>query len=184
MGGACCFQAKENIMHALPIIALVVAIAAFVRARRGSSSSSSWACAGAGCHRGSCHGGRHGHRWHHGRHRGQRALLYNIFARLDLSPAQEKALRSEFFGLRDKLGELRGEGERSRADVAAALRADAFEDSALDAMFARHDDRLAQVRGEFATSLRRVHELLDPEQRDRLAELIGGDWRSWRGPYR
>jgi uncharacterized membrane protein len=185
MAGACCLSEKENNMHAmhhaLPIIALVIALAAFFRARRGS-----WACSG-----GPWHHGWHGHGRHHGSRgrgrwhdRGPRAMLYRIFARLDLSPAQEKALRGEWVAVRDKLGALRDEGERTHGDLAAALRGDSFDDRALEAMFSRHDEQLARIRVELTASLRRVHELLDQEQRHQLAELVGGDWRSWRGPYR
>jgi uncharacterized membrane protein len=141
-----------------------------------------YACAGGG---GRCGDGA---RWsHHGRHPGGgRTMMWHALARLDLSPAQEKVVRTEFQQLKDKARALKDEGKSARGDMARSIRGDSFEEGALAAMFIRHDDILHDLRGDLAGALGRIHAVLDPEQRERLAEMIesGPLRRPWGGPYR
>jgi uncharacterized membrane protein len=116
-------------------------------------------------------------------------MMWAVLARLDLSPAQEKVVCTEVDRLRDKARGLRDEGQASRADMARAVRGESFEEAALADMFVRHDDRMHDLRGELAGALGRVHAVLDPEQRERLADLLEegprGLWQGRRrGPYR
>jgi uncharacterized membrane protein len=142
-----------------------------------------YACAG----RGGFSGGppwAHHHRHHHrgGRHR----FLWHALSRLDLTPAQEKVVKAEVEQLKDKARNLRDEGKSARGDIASSIRGDSFEEEALAAMFIRHDDLLHGLRGDLAGALGRIHAVLDPEQRERLADLIerGAGRGPWGGPYR
>jgi uncharacterized membrane protein len=142
-------------------------------------------------HRYACAAGR-GHwaggpHWgHHGRHGGGRhSMMWHALARLDLSPAQEKVVKAEFQELKEKARGLKEEGKSARGDMARSIRGDSFEEGALAAMFIRHDDILHNLRGDLAGALGRIHAVLDPEQRERLAEMIeSGPRRPWGGPYR
>ncbi len=116
-------------------------------------------------------------------------MMWAALARLDLSPAQEKVVRAEVDKLRDKARGLRDEGQATRGDMARAIRGETFEEGALADMFVRHDDRMHDLRGEVAGALGRIHAVLDPQQRERLADLLEegprGLWRGMRrGPYR
>ena len=135
-------------------------------------------------HRRHCHGGGWGP--HHRRHRGgPRSFLWHALARLDLSPAQEKVVRAEVDELKKKARTLKDEGSSARGDMARSIRTETFEEGALAAMFIRHDDLLHGLRGDLAGALGRIHAVLDPEQRERLADLIeSGAGRAWGGPYR
>jgi uncharacterized membrane protein len=136
------------------------------------------------------HGGwghhHHGHGFGHGfgfggwRH-GRRARLYGAMAALDLSPAQEKLVRTELGALRERMYTLKSEVKQTRADLARSVAGATFDRATLDAAFARHDRELAEVRGAFTGSLERVHASLDDTQRERLAEMIDRG-RGWRGP--
>ena len=133
------------------------------------------------------HHGHHHHRGHRGG--GRRHMMWAVLARLDLTPAQEKVVRAEMDRLREKARGLKDEGAASRGDMARAVRSEIFDETALADMFVRHDDRLHDLRGEVAGALGRIHAALDPEQRERLADLIEegprGLWRGMRrGPYR
>jgi uncharacterized membrane protein len=141
--------------------------------------------------------GQHGHHGHHDHHQrrgggwrgGGRGMMWAALARLDLSPAQEKVVRAEVDKVRDRARGLRDEAKASRGDMARSIRSDTFEEGALADMFVRHDDRMHELRGEVAGALGRIHAALDPEQRERLADLIEegprGLWRgARRGPYR
>ena len=147
-------------------------------------------CAG----RGGCGGGprwaRHGHHrhgpGHHQRGRGPGAWMWSALGHLDLSPAQEKLVRTEARALADKARGLKDEGARSRADMARAVAGEEFEEGALASMFIRHDDVMRELREDLAGALGRIHTVLDPAQRQRLAELLERGRRGplGGGPYR
>ena len=175
------------------------AVAGFIALKRHRHRR--WAAMGHGCgggwhyrvwEEGSYGGGwdRSGHHHHHRHARfarwGQRRVLYAVLSELDCTPAQEKVIREEVDGLLDKLREVRGEKDATREDLARVVGGAELDRQALDAMFARHDQRLVAVRGEVTAALGRIHAVLDDRQRARLAELIGGGLRGWRGrgPYR
>ena len=148
-------------------------------------------------HRHACAGGygrwgggppwaHHHHHRHGGRGRGGRhTYLWHALARLDLSPAQEKVVKAEFTELREKARAHKSEGKSARDDMARSIRGESFEEGALAAMFIRHDDLMHGLRGDLAGALGRIHAVLDPAQRERLAEIIeSGPGRPWGGPYR
>jgi uncharacterized membrane protein len=126
-----------------------------------------------------------GRRWRGRRRRwGWRGpWLERAVAELGLSGEQEREVRGAFKELRGRARELRRERDAPRADLAAALRADSFDEELFGAMFVRHDDTLRQARVAGVDFFAIVHQALDPEQRDRLAELVGGR-RGFGGPYR
>ena len=150
---------------------------------------------GHGCH-GGWHGGHH-HGWHGGGpggwgwrgHFARRAWFYGAMEALDLSPAQEKLVRTEFAAARDLLRNFKPELRETRADVARAVSGATFDRAAIDAAFARHDKAFGELRAQIAGSLERIHAALDDRQRERLAEMLdrGRGWRGARpdgGPYR
>lgn len=133
----------------------------------------------------------HHHRHHH-HHRGgwrgrggRHTFLWHALARLDLTPAQEKVVKTEIDQLKEKARSLKDEGKSARDDMARSIRGESFEEEALAAMFIRHDDLLHGLRGDLAGALGRIHAVLDAAQRERLAEMIAsGPGRPWGGPYR
>lgn len=142
--------------------------------------------AGGGLHH---HGGHHHHRRGPWRGGGGRGFMWAALARLDLSPAQEKVVRAEVEKVKDKARTLEEEARASRGDMARAIRGESFEEGALADMFVRHDDRMHDLRGEVAGALGRIHAVLDPEQRERFADLLEkGPRAAWGGaeggPYR
>ena len=117
---------------------------------------------------------------------GRDRWMWVVLSRLDLSPAQEKVVRAELETLKQKARTIRDEGSQSRSDMARAVRGEEFEEGALASMFIRHDDRLHGLREDLGGALGRIHAVLDPAQRERLADLIerGPRARPWGGPYR
>jgi uncharacterized membrane protein len=139
------------------------------------------ACAGYGRWSGGPPWAHHRHHRHGGRH----TMLWHALARLDLTPAQEKAVKSEIDQLKQKARGLKQEGKSARGDMARAVRGENFEEEALAAMFIRHDDLMHGLRGDLAGALGRIHAILDPVQRERLADMLeSGPSRPWGGPYR
>lgn len=157
-------------------------------------------CHGGGC--GGCGGGRGWGRWgHHGHHHGpggggwggwggggpERWFLRGLFERLDTTPGQEKVILASVEQVRERVRTLREEVDRTRGDVARAMREPALDEAALAAVWARHDAAVTELRTVFGEALGKVHEALDERQRRELADMIesGGFFRRHHhGPYR
>jgi uncharacterized membrane protein len=103
---------------------------------------------------------------------GAGAMFYRAFAELDTSPGQEKAIRSALGDLRDSLFELRSDLRGVRGDVARSIAAEQFDQPELEAALERHAASIGRIRPVFAGVLARIHEVLDPDQRRRLARMV------------
>jgi uncharacterized membrane protein len=112
---------------------------------------------------------------------GRRWLMKALFRRLETTPTQQQALRAAMDEFQESAKTLKGEAGRTRTDVAAALRRPAIDAEALGELFARHDTALDGVRKAFVGMTIRVHDVLDDEQRERLARLIESGPRGLRG---
>lgn len=129
------------------------------------------------------HGG-FGPRWAFGG--GRHAMLRALFVRLETTPGQEKAIVAEAHTLGDAVREGKKALRESREDVARAVGGDVFDEAALAAAYAKHDAAMTGIREAASAALAKVHEVLDAEQRKRLAEMLGHEHfsRRWGGPYR
>ena len=143
------------------------------------------------CHRGYGCGHHHGwHGWHHhgGWHGGGigRRGLYMALARIDATPAQERAIVGEVVRLQDRLRGARASVKDARPDLAAAIRGPSLDDAALGAVLGRVDSATTEARAAVTDALRNIHGLLDERQREQVADLIDNGW--WRrgggSPYR
>jgi hypothetical protein len=80
---------------------------------------------------------------------------------------------------------MRGEAERTRADVARAVRAESFDENIMGDLFVRHDDELRELRIQSVELLATVHAALDERQRELLADFITSSHPfRFGGPYR
>ena len=167
-------------------IACLIALKKVVGGRRGCH----------GCHGGrhGCHGGRHGwhghRRWRRGRQgpgRWWRGKFWDLLDHLDTSPGQEKVIRAEVAKLWEMAHGTRRAWRRSGNDIARAMRGESFDKDALGAAFTAQQSGLDEMRQAVEAAMERIHEVLDPEQRERLAEIFesgdsGGE--PFGGPYR
>jgi len=122
---------------------------------------------------------------------GPRFFFRAVADRLNATPEQERVLRDAVHEVRESASKLRGEGRKTRAEVAEALRKPHFDEVLFGELFARHDRALEDLRKAFVGAGARIHDALDERQRSRLAELIeagpgrwgrgGGAWMG-RGP--
>ena len=93
--------------------------------------------------------------------------------RLRVDPDQEDILDHALRDVQQSLKELRQALAESRQTVAQAFSAEAVDDPALAAAFARQDQAISRARQDLASAIKQVHAVLDEEQRARLAELLG-----------
>jgi hypothetical protein len=103
-----------------------------------------------------------------------------ISARLEATPTQEKVIRDATDEFRETVAKLKGEGKKTRADVASAFRKGHFDEVLFGELFARHDTALVELRKAFVGMGAHIHDALDDKQRSRLAELIEAGPGAWR----
>ena len=108
---------------------------------------------------------------------GPRWWLRGVFERLGTSPSQEKVIVEVANEVREEGRKLWGEWEKSKADLAEALRAEPLDEAKVAQAFERHDGLFAQLRKSALAALGKVHGVLDPDQRRALAQMIEHPYR-------
>lgn len=120
--------------------------------------------------------------WNHGAPPMAFFFLRRVFQSLDTTPGQEKVIRAAVEELIQVASKHRGEMQKSREDVARAVRGPSFDETVMGELFARHDASLEELRKAALGALGKTHEALDEEQRKRLASMIeraGGFRGAW-----
>lgn len=103
--------------------------------------------------------------------------------RLEASPSQSEVIRAAFRSVHDDLHAVGDERKATREDLGKAVGGERFDEQVMGELFARHDERLSQLRASLVGALAKVHEVLEPVQRERLAALFGKR-SGGAGPYR
>lgn len=109
-----------------------------------------------------------------------RWVLDRVLRRLQTSPSQSREVTEAFDAFADEMKGLRGEGKRTREDLAKALRQPSFDGVLLGELYARHDEAIEKARKALVGLMDRVHRVLEDEQRERLADLIEKGPQFWR----
>ncbi|MBX3260651.1 MAG: periplasmic heavy metal sensor [Labilithrix sp.] len=113
--------------------------------------------------------------------------LRAVFARLDTTPGQEREIRGALEDLQRTARDARDGLKGARADLARAVRGESFDRDAAAEAGGRADAAVATAKDAALSALERVHAVLDPHQRERLAALLAegpGGGRRRGGPYR
>ncbi len=105
------------------------------------------------------------------RSRGMERMVGWLATRLEATPEQYRVIRNEVEQFMDKTHDLRRELRLSRDDIAKAMSGASFDEEVMGETFARQDERIREVREQLVGALARIHDVLDPRQRDRLVEL-------------
>jgi Spy/CpxP family protein refolding chaperone len=139
-------------------------------------------------------GRRHGWdrgRYHHERHhcgeggyrsRGPRRFVARVADRIDASAQQEQVMHDAVRELLDELGSLKADAKASRSQLADAFGDERFDEERMGELFARHDELLGSARKAVVGALAKIHDVLEPRQREQLSRWIGR--RGNFGPYR
>jgi uncharacterized membrane protein len=116
--------------------------------------------------------------WHGG---GPGGFMRAVMSRIGARPEQEETIRAAVYELKDAASRLRGEGRKTRHEIADALRKPALDEVAMGEMFARHDSELEALRKSLVGALAKIHDALDEKQRHRLADILASGPRAFRG---
>jgi hypothetical protein len=116
--------------------------------------------------------------------------LRAVFARLDTTPGQEKAIKAAFDELRVKARAVKDDARGMRGDLASALRGESLDAETLGTVASRASGAVDALRDAAIGAVLKVHDALDERQRAIAADLIesgpsfGRGWRGRGGPYR
>jgi Heavy-metal resistance len=116
--------------------------------------------------------------------------LRAVFARLDTTPGQEKAIKAAFEELRAKARGVKDDARGMRGDLATALRGESLDAETLGTVASRASGAVDALRDAAIGAVLKVHEVLDERQRAIAADLLesgprfGRGWRGRGGPYR
>ena len=114
----------------------------------------------------------------------RRGILRGVFARLDTTPGQEKAIVSLLELAGERLRAMRGDMRATRKEIAALFASDVLDAGALEALFAQHRATFDRLSSEGVQTVVAIHELLDAKQRRMLSELLadgsfGASYQGW-----
>jgi hypothetical protein len=84
--------------------------------------------------------------------------------------------------LLDELRGLEHDVKASRSQVADAFGDERFDEERMGQLFVHHDELLGSARKAVVGALTKIHDVLDPRQRQQLSRFIGR--RADFGPYR
>lgn len=107
-----------------------------------------------------------------GMRRHGRARLGRLLRRLDARPEQEQAIRAEADALSEAFLALRGDARGLRGELADLLAAPAVDAARVREVLDARLARMEALRARFAEALARVHDALDPAQREALAAIV------------
>jgi Spy/CpxP family protein refolding chaperone len=94
------------------------------------------------------------------------------FRRLDTSPGQEKVIRTAMAEARTLLTELRDENKGAKQELAQLLEAEQFDEQAVNAWWSGRQGALDAVKPRVIALGKQIHDVLDPEQRSKLARWV------------
>ena len=95
-----------------------------------------------------------------------------MFEELDTSPGQEKAIRGALGELRGAFAALRPQLVETRQSLAAALTSEPFDTAALERSLQGRLVEASNVGPAVVSTLAKIHDALDADQRKRLARLV------------
>jgi uncharacterized membrane protein len=111
---------------------------------------------------------------------GPGVVMRAVMSKIGARPDQRDTIREAMEELRESAKGLRGEGRKTREEIAEAMRKPAFDEVAMGELFARHDTALEGLRKAVVGALARTHNALDERQREKLADLIAAGPRAFR----
>ncbi len=132
-------------------------------------------------------------RWGRGGHGGGIGgsfWLRMLYARLDTTPGQEREIRAALEDLRERARDAKSGMLETRESLGKSVAGEEFDTAAFEAVSARIDATSEKMKDAAASALKRIHGVLDPKQRERLAGLVSkGAFGRWGrggggGPYR
>lgn len=97
-------------------------------------------------------------------------------------------IREAINEFRESARAVRPVGSDLRSDLAGVMRQPELSDDAFASLDSKGDEAISRVRSAFRNALRKIHDVLDGAQREKLAEMLETKWGFAApfagGPYR
>lgn len=104
--------------------------------------------------------------------RGPWGGMYRAFARLQTTPGQEQVIRTALSDVRSAGRRVRDDARRAGPDLSTILQADEFDESAAKSWLASRERSISEVMPSVLSGLKNIHDVLDPDQRKKLADML------------
>lgn len=99
-------------------------------------------------------------------------LLRGFFIRLQTTPGQERVIVDALKELKGAFAKASASQRKSARDLADALRGDQLSTEAMGGVFESLDEGVEAIRSGAFSSLSKIHEVLEPRQREAFADLL------------
>lgn len=103
---------------------------------------------------------------------------------LHLTGEQERVVREVLKEMKEGAQSVRSAASSLRTDLSAALRTEGFDEVGAGELLGKLDDSLESARKKMIDLLARLHQVLDPSQRARLADYLEGRFGHGRHRWR
>jgi hypothetical protein len=108
-------------------------------------------------------------------------ILSSILGRVRATATQERVIRAAVDEFRAEMKNVGGgEAKKTRQDIGSAMRNPNFDEVFMGELFARQDTAIEKTRKAFVGLMAKVHDVLDEEQRGRMADLVEKGPRFWK----
>ena len=107
---------------------------------------------------------------------------YWIFRKLDTSPGQEKVIRTALGEAREVLRDYRKANRGAKQDLGPILEAESLDERAIDSWIDQRKRSLEELKPQLMGIAKRIHDVLDPEQRRKVARFVA-EGHGYHGHY-
>lgn len=97
---------------------------------------------------------------------------YWAFKRLDTSPGQEKVIRTAISEAREVWRDYRKSNQGAKEQLVPILEAEVLDEHAVSSWLGERQRSLEEVKAPLLAIAKRIHDVLDPEQRRKVARFV------------
>jgi uncharacterized membrane protein len=97
---------------------------------------------------------------------------YWVFRRLETSPGQEKVIRTALSEARDIFRDYRKSNQGVKQQLAPILEAEVLDEHAVNSWLGERQRSLEELKPRLMDIAKRIHDVLDPEQRRKVARFV------------
>lgn len=110
-------------------------------------------------------------------------LLGHVFRKLETTPGQEQVILSALYGVKSAAAQIKYDLKEARPQLADMMRSSEFDESFARGWMASRERALSDLKPEIIASLKQVHDVLDPEQRKKMGDLLEASERGFIRGY-
>jgi uncharacterized membrane protein len=106
---------------------------------------------------------------------------YWVFRRLETSPGQEKVIRTALSEARDVFRDYRKSNQGVKQQLVPILEAEVLDEHAVNSWLGERQRSLEELKPRLMDIAKRIHDVLDPEQRRKVARFVANSGHHYHG---